>query len=203
MEEHVNVASEESDLYLWHCRYGHLGMDNVVKLANGDMVKRMDHVGGEKNCFFEACVMGKQHRRPYPKGVPYRAKEPFELIHSDVCGPMSESSLGGSRYYAIFIDDFSRYTYVYFPKNKSEALEKFKDFHNYAVNVTGKIIKVIRTDNGGEYCSREFELFLKENGILHQLTVPYNPAQNGVAERMNSHYYGICSSYVVSFTFTR
>ena len=59
------------------------------------------------------------------------------------------------------------------------------DFHSYATNVSGKGIKVIRTDNGGEYCSTEFELFLKENGIVHQLTVPYNPAQNGVAERMN------------------
>jgi hypothetical protein len=70
----VNVASEESDLYLWHCRYGHLEMDNVVKLANGDMVKGMDNVAGENNCFCEACVMGKQHRCLYPKGVPYRAR---------------------------------------------------------------------------------------------------------------------------------
>ena len=187
MEDQVNIASEEleSDLFLWHCRLGHLGMDNVIKLANGNMVKGIGHVSSDSKPFCEGCVMGKQHRCPYPKGISYRAKEPFELIHSDVCGPMSESSIGGSRYYVTFIDDFTRYTCVYFLKNKSEVLDKFKDFHSYATNVSGKGIKVIRTDNGGEYCSTEFESFLKENGIVHQLTVPYNPAQNGVAERMN------------------
>ena len=187
LEDQVNIASEEleSDLFLWHCRLGHLGMDNVITIANGNMVKGIGHLSSESKPFCEGCVMEKQHRCPYPKGISYRATEPFELIHSDVCGPMPESSIGGSRYYVTFIDDFTRYTFVYFLKNKSQVLEKFKDFHNYAKNVSGKGIKVIRTDNGGEYCSKEFESFLKENGIVHQLTVPYNPAQNGVAERMN------------------
>ena len=149
------------------------------------MVKGIGHVSSNSKPFCEGCVMGKQHRCPYPKGISYRANEPFELIYSDVCGPMSESSIGGSRYYVTFIDDFTRYTCVYFLTNKSDVLDKFKDFQSYATNVSGKGIKVIHTDNGGEYCSTEFESFLKENGIVHQLTVPYNPVQNGVAERMN------------------
>ena len=91
---------------------------------------------------------------------------------------MSVSSLGGSQYYVTFIDDFTRYTTVYFLKTKDEVLEKFKEFHSFAV-------KVLRTDNGGEYCSKLFDAFLKEKGIIHQLSVPYNPAQNRVAERMN------------------
>ena len=70
-------------------------------------------------------------------------------------------------------------------KNKSEVLEKFKEFHTYAMNITGKPIKVLRSDNGGENSSKEFESFLKKNGIVHQLSVPHNPAQNGVAERVN------------------
>ena len=70
-------------------------------------------------------------------------------------------------------------------KNKSEVFEKFKEFHTYVVNITGKPVKILRSDNGGEYTSKEFESYLKENGIIHQLSVPYNPAQNGVAERMN------------------
>ena len=52
-------------------------------------------MSGDSKPFCEGCAMGKQHRCPYPKGISYRAKEPFELIHSDVCGPMSESSIGG------------------------------------------------------------------------------------------------------------
>ena len=89
-------------------------MDNVIKIANGNMVKGIGHLSPESKPFREGCVMGKQHHCPYPKGISYRATEPFELIHSDVCGPMSESSIGGSSYYVTFIDDFTRYTFVYF-----------------------------------------------------------------------------------------
>lgn len=64
-------------------------------------------------------------------------------------------------------------------------LSKFKEFVNLVTNLTGKSIKTLRTDNGSEYCSKEFESFLKAKGIVHQLTVPYNPAQNSVSERMN------------------
>ena len=133
----------------------------------------------------EACLLGKQHRCPYPKGVGERATENFQLIHSEICGPMSVNSLGGPRYYITFIDDYPRFTSVYFMKTKDEALEKLKEFHSFDVNFTGKQVKVLRTDNGGVYCSNAFDAYLKENGITHQLTVPYNPAQNGVAERMN------------------
>ena len=88
----------------------------------------------------------------------------------------------GSRYYVTFIHDYTRYTSVYFMKTKDEALEKFKEFHSFAVNFTGEQGKVLRTDSGGEYCSKAFDAYLNENGITHQLTVP---AQNGVAKQMN------------------
>ncbi|CAB4038208.1 Retrovirus-related Pol poly from transposon TNT 1-94 [Paramuricea clavata] len=151
--DHVNIAKEDSNLKLWHYRYGHLGMDNVNKLMKGEMVQGMDCVmDGESDSVCEGCIMGKQHRTKYPSGVAKRATEPFELVHSD---------------------------------HKDEVLAKFKEFVNLATNLTGKSVKTLRTDNGGEYCSKEFESFLKEKGIVHQLTVPYNPAQNGVSERMN------------------
>ena len=131
------------------------------------MVHEIDIVSNVKeNQFCEACTKGKQYRSPYPKSADYRATEP-------------------SRYYVTFIDDYSRYTSVYFLKNNSEVLEKFKEFHTYAANITGKRVKILRSDNGGEYTSKEFESYLKKNGIVHQLSVPYNPAQNGVTERMN------------------
>ena len=152
MEDQVNIASEEleSDPFLWHCHLGHLGMDNIIKVANWNMVKRIGHLSSESKPFCEGCVMGKHHHFPYPKGISHPATEPFELIRCDVCGPMSESSIGASHYYVTFIDDFTRYTFVYFLNNKSQVLETFKDFHSYAMNVSGKEIKVIRTDNGGE-----------------------------------------------------
>jgi hypothetical protein len=90
-------------------------------------------------------------------------------------------SFGNSKYFVTFIDNHSRYTQVYFLKSKHEVLKKFKEFANY-VSTLGKKIKVICSDNGGEYCSKEFNDNVKENGILHQQTVPYNPEQNGTAE---------------------
>ena len=184
-DEQVNVAERSSSLQLWHYRLGHLGMDNVNKMMNEQMVDGMNSVNDEKSSVCEACIMGKQHRCPYPRGHAERSTQPFEVVHSDVCGPMSVSLFGGSRYYVTFIDDYTRYNCVYFMKNKIEVLEKFKEFHNFAKNLAGERIKVLRSDNGGEYSSRHFDEYLKEKGITRQLTVPNNPAQNGLAERMN------------------
>lgn len=79
----------------------------------GKMVQGMDCVkDGESDSVCEGCIMGKQHRGKYPSGVAKRATEPFELVHSDVCGPMSVNSIDGSRYFVTFIDDYTRYTYV-------------------------------------------------------------------------------------------
>eukprot|EP00795_Rhopilema_esculentum_P001877 gene1877-biopygen10409 len=133
----------------------------------------------------EGCLMGKQHRNPFPKESFNRASEVLATIHSDVCGPINVESLGKSRNFVAFIDDASRYTHVYFIQHKREVLDKFKEFVNLTTNQTGKKVKKLRTDNGGEFCSKEFAKYLKERGIVHQTTTPMNPEQSGVAERMN------------------
>ena len=109
----------------------------------------------------------------------------MELIHSDVCGPISVESIGGSKYFVTFIDDYSRCCAVYFMKQKSEVFEKFKEFEAITTNTSGCGIVRLLTDNGGEYLTKEFVDYLKSRGIQHELTVPYSPEQNGVAERMN------------------
>ena len=114
-----------------------------------------------------------------------RAKHILELVDSDVFGPMKVPSLGKSMYYVSFIDDFSRSTWICFLKKKSEVCDRFKEFKALVENQTEKKIKVLRTDNGGEFCSNEFEEFYKKCGIARQKTNPYTPHQNGVAERMN------------------
>lgn len=153
----ANIAKEDSKLHLWHLRYGHLGTNNVVKLFNDKMVEGMDFVKHEeRKSLCKGCIMGKQHRVPYPKGNSDNASEVLEIVHSDVCGPMNIPSLGQSVYFVTFIDDFSRFMHIYFIKQKSEVLEKFKEFFNMASNTTGKQVKILRTDNGGEYCSNMF-----------------------------------------------
>ena len=88
------------------------------------------------------------------------------MIHSDVFGPVPVPSFGKSLYYVSFIDDFSRRTWVYFLRQKYEVFSKFKDFKALVENQTNKKIKVLRIDNGGEFCSREFEKFCKQCGIV-------------------------------------
>ena len=94
-----------------------------------------------------------------------RENKILELVHSDVFGPVSVPSLGKSVYYVSFIDDFSRNTWIYFLRNKSEVFDRFKEFKALVENQTEKNIKVLRTDNGGEFCKKEFEYFYKKCGI--------------------------------------
>src|SRR5277367_4181489 len=161
----------------------HLGEDYVRKLAkivDGMGIKFRTSVG-----VCEACVEGKQHRRPSHQPAT-RAKEPLELIHSDLCGPIDPTTYGRTNYYLLFTDDLTRMTYIYPLKKKSSAdvLEKFKEYKPEVEKQTGKLIKRLRTDRGGEY-ERWMEAHLKGSGIIHETTAPYSPDQNGVAERAN------------------
>jgi transposase InsO family protein len=109
----------------------------------------------------------------------------LELIHSKVCDPMPSTSLSGYVYYASFTDDYSHKTWVYFLKSKDEVLGKFKEFKALVENLSERKIKILRSDNGGEYTSNEFGSFCRDVEIKRELTTPYNPQQNGVAERKN------------------
>lgn len=95
------------------------------------------------------------------------------------------ASLGGYLYYVIFIDDFSRKTWIHFLKSKDQTFKKFKDYKALVENQTGKSIKILRTNSGTEYESNEFKEFCREAGIKRETIVPYNPEQNGIAERKN------------------
>ena len=115
----------------------------------------------------------------------FRAKEPLELVHSNVCGPLNVQARGGYEYFVTFIDDYSRYEYVYLMQRKSETFGKFKEFLTEAERQLGKSLLCLRSDRGGEYLDTEFNDHLIEHGIVSQLTAPGTPQQNGVAERRN------------------
>lgn len=98
---------------------------------------------------------------------------------------METMSIGGAKYFILFIDDFSRKIYCYFIKQKSDAFDKFVEFKASAENTTGNKIKTLSSDNGIEFLSERFVKLLKINGIQHHLTCPYTSQQNGIAERNN------------------
>jgi len=132
----------------------------------------------------EPCLLGKMTKTPF-SGTMERASDLLEIIHTDVCGPMSIEARGGYRYFLTFTDDLSRYGYIYLMKHKSETFEKFKQFQSEVENHRNKKIKFLRSDRGGEYLSYEFGSHLRQCGIVSQLTPPGTPQRNGVSERRN------------------
>ncbi|KAK2456950.1 putative mitochondrial protein [Trifolium repens] len=173
---------EES--WLWHLRYGHLNFGGLELLSKKDMVRGLPYIN-HPNQVCEGCLLGKLFKMSFPKESSSRAQKPLELIHTDVCGPIKPRSLGKSNYFLLFIDDFSRKTWVYFLKEKSEVFKNFKKFKAQVEKESGLVIKAIRSDRGGEFTSNEFLKYCYDNGIRRQLTVPRSPQQNGVAERKN------------------
>ncbi|CAB75469.1 copia-type reverse transcriptase-like protein [Arabidopsis thaliana] len=173
---------EES--WLWHLRFGHLNFGGLELLSRKEMVRGLPCIN-HPNQVCEGCLLGNQFKMSFPKESSSRAQKPLELIHTDVCGPIKPKSLGKSNYFLLFIDDFSRKTWVYFLKEKSEVFEIFKKFKAHVEKESGLVIKTMRSDSGGEFTSKEFLKYCEDNGIRRQLTVPRSPQQNGVAERKN------------------
>ena len=199
---HPDSALVAATIETWHQRLGHLHPSAIRSMASKRTAKGLDLEGTEglmQNC--QGCILRKSHRSAIPKASTSKSSRLLELVHSDVNGPMETPSLGGSKYFVTFIDDFSKWIVMYTMRRKSDTFKCFKKYHAFAEKHTGsKIslfnvikcsmkskeeIKALRTDNGGEYLSNEFKTYLETHGIHHQLTVAYTPQQNGVAERMN------------------
>ena len=149
---------------------------------------RYELLKGTKTCklnFCEHCVVGKKTRVKFGTAN-HDTREILEYVHSDVWGPTKTASIGGSHYFVIFVDDFSRRVWVYTMRAKDEVLEIFVKWKKLVETQTGRKIKVLRSDNGGEYTSDPFLQVCQNEGIKRHFTVRHTPQQNGVAERMNS-----------------
>jgi hypothetical protein len=109
----------------------------------------------------------------------------LELLHMDLFGPIAYISIDESKYCLVIMDDYSRFTWVFFLQEKSQTQETLKRFLRRAQNEFGLRIKKIRSDNGTEFKNSQIEGFLEEEGIKHEFSSPYTPQQNGVVERKN------------------
>lgn len=157
-----------------------------IQLTSSSMLEhiRMGHLGqAPSHC--ETCDLTKI-TRPNRRKLSFHTPENVrDLLVSDVWGPYSTPSPKGSKFFVTFMDVKSRFSWVYFMSNKSEVLACLMDLNNSFKNQYGSGIKTFRSDNGGEYLSREFSDYLSKAGISRQLTAPYSPNQNGIAERLN------------------
>ncbi|KAJ9561599.1 hypothetical protein OSB04_006759 [Centaurea solstitialis] len=175
-----SVTSSDTSVTLWHKRLAHTNIKNIEKMQAKGMLT-LDKKDFEK-C--ETCVRSKFTKKPFPS-VKRRNTSLLELIHSDICELNGILTRGGRRYFITFCDDSTRYLYVYLLKSKDEAFDAFKVYKAEVENQQEKRIKILRSDRGGEYFSREFDAFCEENGIKHERTSPFTPQQNGLAERKN------------------
>ena len=179
------AKKRESSVSLWHQRFGHLNEADLKLLSRNQIVNGLELAAGKGDDVCHGCELGKSKRFPFPKSSQRKTTKPLQLIHSDLCGPLNIPSVGGSRYFITFIDDYSRYVTVYFLKTKDEAYEKFVEYVSLVENQLDLTVKKFRSDGGGEYISNEFKDFCRSRGIAVEGSMSYTPQQNGVAERMN------------------
>ncbi|KAL3613382.1 hypothetical protein CASFOL_042795 [Castilleja foliolosa] len=182
--------NDENSANLWHKRLGHISKSRIERLVSKGIINSLDF--SDLNVCVE-CIKGKQTK--HKKLGAYRSMDVLELIHTDICEPFPTASWNGQRYFITFIDDYSRYGYLYLIHEKSEALDMFKIFKAEVENQLGKKIKCVKSDRGGEYYGRydgsgeqrpgPFAVFLEECGIVPQYTMPGSPSMSGVAERRN------------------
>jgi hypothetical protein len=129
---------------LWHRILGHLHYKALPDLQN--MVCGMPSISLSNNEICKGCMLGKNIKKSFPSSD-NRAQEILDLVHSDVCGPMSSPSLSGCLYYVIFIDDYSIKCWIYFLKAKSDTFDKFKEYKAFIEKKKGKHIRILRTNN--------------------------------------------------------
>ncbi|KAL0745047.1 hypothetical protein Bca101_100892 [Brassica carinata] len=176
-------ASSLNKNALWHARLGHPHGRALNLMLPGVSFEN-------KDC--EACILGKHCRTVFQKSTT-AYENCFDLVHSDVwTAPcLSRDSY---KYFVTFIDEKSKYTWLTLIQTKDRVLDAFRNFQTYVTNHYHAKIKILRSDNGGEYTSNAFKQHLSQYGILHQTSCPYTPQQNGVAERKNRHLMEVARS---------
>lgn len=179
LAEAYNVEGRNELAWLWHRRLGHLSFGYLKRLKPELFLNNKTF---DSSC--DICELAKHHRVSY---LPSENKTtiPFMKIHSDVWGPAKIATPSGYRYFVTFIDEFSRMIWVSLLKNKSEVPHVFKELYQIIKSQFKCEIKVLQSDNGGEYVNQEMEAFCKANSIRHQTSCANTPQQNGLAERRN------------------
>jgi hypothetical protein len=176
------VIAASASIELWHSHLGHVSLPRIQTLVSRGLL------GSVSSSPFDCmpCQLSKQPALPFNNSESI-ASATFNLIHSDVWGPSPVPTVGGSRYFVIFVDDFSRYTWIYLMKNRSEVLTIYRDFAKMVQTQYSKAIKVFRSDNAREYRQTDFSTILKHYGTIFHTSCAGTSQQNGRAERKLRH----------------
>lgn len=179
----VNQPVKSKCIHEWHQLLGHRNLIDIKKMVEFAANMKIENCDHGDTC--EICLQCKKTRDPFPQKSFTKSAGKLDLIHTDVCGPLQIPTPRGNKYILILIDDYSKYSFIYLLKQKSDVCEKIKEFVEMMKTQYGTAPKAIRSDRGGEYLDNNLRNFLKSNGIKTQFTVPHTSQQNGVAERKN------------------
>jgi hypothetical protein len=166
------LTHADESIRIWHKRFGHFNFRYMQQLSKQRLVDGLPDIHFSKGVC-EGCVLGKHPQEKFDKEKSQRASTPLDLIHSDLMGPFLHPSINKVTFFLIFVDDFSCFTLIYFLRQKSEVFQHLKDFKALVETQSGNEIKVLQTDNGGEYVNHEIHNLFHEAGIQLQHTVPY------------------------------
>ncbi|GJT51682.1 retrovirus-related pol polyprotein from transposon TNT 1-94 [Tanacetum coccineum] len=184
-KDQICLATIDENSTLWHRRLGHANMRLIQSLASKELVRNLPKLKFDQH-FCDACKMGKQAHASHKAKNIVSTTRCLELLHMDLFGPSAVRSYGGNRYTLVIVDDYSRYTWTRFLKDKTEAFDQFEIFSRKIQNQLGCSIVSIRTDHGREFDNEvQFGEFCNANGITHNFSAPRTPQSNGVVERKN------------------
>ena len=170
------VAESSSELCKWHRRLGHLNFDLLDRLSSLDLIRGLPKLKFEKDLVYHPCHHRKMVAPSHSPVKEVRTKEPSELLHMDTVGPTQARSDGGKWYDLVFVDDFSRYTWVFSMESKDEAFSHARDLILWLQNEFPKnAMRAIHSDNGTEFKNTHFETFCASLGLEHQFLSPYVP----------------------------
>lgn len=195
-----SVSAHAATLQIWHERFAHVSKQGILSMQRKHVVSgvglshtwrsnsaskaRSDTRLDRNVCLASVSEKATRAVAPRARSTP-RSACPLDSVHSDVCGSMQVQSVGGARHFVSFVDDCTSWVSVHMLRTKSEAFSKYILLKSRAELHTGRRVRVLRTDRGGEYLSSEFIASLEADGTQHQLTTAHGPHQNGVAERLN------------------
>jgi transposase InsO family protein len=192
------AADRLSALHVWHHRLGHLNVRAIMQLYRAGRIDGLDAITSQDVSKFkcEACIMGKGTRLPAPPAEDIQATKPGELVHVNLWGPATTPSIGGACYFLTCYDDYSRKVHLSFLKQKSEAFSAIKRYIALVERQLTTQVKTLRSDNDGEFASKEWDNYMRQFGIQHIRVPPGAHAQNGRVERVHLPILNLVRTYL-------
>ncbi|KAJ9546781.1 hypothetical protein OSB04_019324 [Centaurea solstitialis] len=171
--------------WLWHKRLSHLNFKTINQLSISNLVDVLPEKSFAKESLCSACEKGKQTRASFKSMQVSTISSPLQLLHMDLFGPVNTQSIGGKLYTLVIVDEYSRYTWVFFLRSKSDASQEIINFILQMEKYNQITVRSLRSDHGTEFKNSVLDDFLVSKGISQNFSSVRTPQQNGVAERRN------------------